>query len=117
MVTLPAPPTGQAPYTLTLKDLGANTTLNFADGTSIDYGTLGDYADVATALDNIGLSGITTDFTGMETTLNGQSATVQQQIQVVTNTESKFEGMEDDFYSSFKDVETTMNHNLQSANQ
>ena len=71
-----------------------------------------DYTDVMNALNGIRLSGFTTSFTGMETTMNGQSATVQQQIQLMTNTESKLEGMEDNFYSSFKDVETTMNHNL-----
>jgi polyhydroxyalkanoate synthesis regulator phasin len=102
---------------LTLQQLGAITTLNFGSGSSLDYGTLGDFTDVAAALNSLGLGGMTTDFTGMETTLNGQSATVQQQIQTMTNTESKFEGMQDDFYSSFKDIETTINHGLQSANQ
>lgn len=110
------PPAGT---TLTLSQLGSNTSLDFGGGSTIDFQTLGDYTDVAAALNALGVSGgLTTDLTGMQTTINGQSATVQQQIQTLTNTSSKFEGMEDDGYTSvFKDIETTINHNLQSANQ
>jgi len=109
------PPAGT---TLTLSQLGGNTSLDLGSGSNVDFQTFGDYADVAVALNAIGAAGFTTDLTGMQTTINGQSATVQQQIQTMTNTASKLEGMEDDGYTScFKDVETTINHNLQSANQ
>lgn len=113
----PSDPTKTIPYQLTLSQLGWTSTLDTGGTNPTPFQTFGDYDAVAKALNGLGLSGITTYLTGMQTTLNGQSATVQQGLTYVSNADTKLQGLIDSGYSLFKDPLTTINRNMQSANQ